>query len=169
LKEIIGRVLYGLLGQKLPLSYSRFNFGSRKFRQFTTAMFMEIGENVNVEKGASIGRNVILGDNSGIGINAYIGNNTKIGKNVMMGQDCMILTQNHEFCDMKKPMMVQGFQEIKEVTIEDDVWIGARVIILPGVRIHTGSVIGAGSVVTKDVPPYSIVGGNPAKVIKNRK
>ena len=64
-------------------------------------------------------------------------------------------------------MNVQGSTR-KWVIIEDDVWIGTRAIILPGTRIGKGSIIGAGSVVTKDVPQYSIVGGNPARILKTR-
>ena len=66
-------------------------------------------------------------------------------------------------------MIKQGNSETKPVIIENDVWIGANVIILPGVTIHEGSIIAAGAVVTKDVECYTIVAGNPAKVIKKRK
>lgn len=63
----------------------------------------------------------------------------------------------------------QGWADEKPVVIEDDVWIGSRVIILPGVTIGKGSVIGASAVVSKSVPPYSVVAGNPAKIVKTRK
>jgi maltose O-acetyltransferase len=66
-------------------------------------------------------------------------------------------------------MIDQGFKDKEPVIIEDDVWIGARVIILPGVKIGKGSIVGAGAVVTKDVEPYSIVAGVPAKLIRKRK
>lgn len=66
-------------------------------------------------------------------------------------------------------MIFQGFEEAKKVIIKDDVWIGSNVIILPGVTIESGAIIGAGSVVTKDVLKNTIVAGNPAKVIKERK
>ena len=66
------------------------------------------------------------------------------------------------------PMMEQGSTEPAPVVIGDDVWIGRRAIIMPGVRIGNGCVIGAGAVVTKDVPPYCVVGGVPAKIIKKR-
>lgn len=134
-------------------------------------IFKQCGKNVNVEKGAYIanGRNISVGDNSGLGVNCKIQQNVMIGNDVMMGEDVIILTNSHKFDDCNVPMRLQGFKEIKGVVIEDDVWIGVRVIILPGVRIGKGSIIGAGSVVTKDVKNYSIVGGVPAKLIRYRK
>jgi len=69
---------------------------------------------------------------------------------------------------MQIPMNRQGWSEDRPVCIEDDVWIGSRVILLPGVRIGKGSIVGAGSVVTRDVEPYAIVAGNPARKIRSR-
>ena len=66
-------------------------------------------------------------------------------------------------------MIDQGYEDYRPVVIGDDVWIGRRVIILPGVTVGGGSIIAAGAVVSKDVKPYSIVGGVPAKQIGNRK
>ena len=86
----------------------------------------------------------------------------------MMGPEVQIYTRNHIFDRLDIPMIKQGLSEPKPVIIEDDVWIGARVVILPVVRIGTGSVIGACSVITKDVPPFAIAAGNPATVKKNR-
>lgn len=90
-----------------------------------------------------------------------------IGKNVMMAPEVIILTLNHKYIDMNCPIIMQGSYASK-VVIEDDVWIGIRAIILPGIKIGRGAVIGAGAVVTKDVPPYTVVGGVPAKIIKRR-
>lgn len=81
----------------------------------------------------------------------------------------MLYTTNHGMADTKIPMWRQASSPIQPIIIEDDVWLGARVIILPGVRVGTGSVIGAGSVVTRDVVPYSIAAGNPARVIRSRR
>lgn len=125
---------------------------------------------MNIEKGAQICSGISLGDNSGIGENAWmLSDGITIGNDVMMGPDCMMFTSNHRTDNLDIPMWHQGFTEVKPIVIEDDVWIGARVIILQGVTIGRGSIIAAGSVVTKDVEPYSIVGGNPAKLIKKRK
>ena len=126
-------------------------------------------KNINVQIGARFSKNVKLGDNSGIGERALISNEVSIGNDVMMGPDVIIYTCNHEFKNVEEPMYKQGFQKIKPVTIGNDVWIGARVIILPGVKVGNGVVIGAGSIVTKDIEDYSIVGGNPAKLIRKRK
>lgn len=86
----------------------------------------------------------------------------------MMGPNVIIYTQNHRTDRTDIPMREQGMCEIKPVTIEDDVWLGARVCILPGVTIGKGSIIGACAVVSKSIPPYSLAVGNPAKVVKTR-
>ena len=69
---------------------------------------------------------------------------------------------------MPLPMCEQGYQDEKPIIIGDDVWIGGHVIVLPGVHVGNGAILAAGAVVTKDVPEYAIVGGNPARVIKYR-
>lgn len=169
-KVLIGRVLYNLIGIHMPLSDARFHFGSKKVRALCAKLMLPAcGRNVNIEKGARFGRDTSLGDNSGIGVNALLTGTVTIGDNVMMGPECMIFSSNHRFDRLDIPMCCQGQTEVVPVVIEDDVWIGARVTILPGVHIGTGSIIGAGSVVTHDVEPYSIVGGNPAKLIRYRK
>ena len=86
----------------------------------------------------------------------------------MMGTDVTIITRNHRFDRTDIPMMEQGFEEERPVYIGNDVWIGDRALILPGVHIGDGSIIAAGAVVTKDVPPYSIVAGVPARKIRDR-
>ena len=91
----------------------------------------------------------------------------QIGSYVRIGQYTTILTLIHEYKEKSRPMFLQK-DSYAGVVIEDDVWIGARCVILPGVKIHKGAVIGAGAVVTKDVPAYSVVGGVPARVIKKR-
>lgn len=91
----------------------------------------------------------------------------RIGNFVMIGPNCLFASVHHSFDKWDKPMIFQK-AEFKPIVIEDDVWIGANVIVLGGVTIGRGSVIGAGAVVTKDVEPFSIVGGVPAKLIRYR-
>jgi maltose O-acetyltransferase len=95
-------------------------------------------------------------------------NDIKIGMDVMMGVNVTIFGSNHKFDRTDIPMRKQGMKKYDPVEIEDDVWIGSNSIILPGRKISKGTIVAAGSVVTKDFPPYSIVGGNPAKLIKSR-
>ena len=143
---------------------------SRKIRYFCCKrIFDKCGKDVNIEHGANFGagRGVEIGDYSGIGVNSIVGA-VNIGKDVMMAPEVVIITKNHRFSDLTKPMRLQGSIPHQPVIIEDDVWIGFRAIILPGRHIGKGAIVGAGAVVTKNVPPYAVVGGNPAKVLKYR-
>jgi len=94
-------------------------------------------------------------------------NDLEIGENTLIAPFCFICNFDHKFKDIGKAIKNQGFSS-KPLVIGSDVWIGAKSIILKGVKIGEGSVIGAGSVVTKDIPSHSIAVGNPAKVIKRR-
>lgn len=170
IKKYMGYVIYNLIAKHLPVSYSKVKMGQKRFRGFCGKMMLDnCGKNINIEKNATFSTRVSLGDYSGIGVNARIGGKCTIGKYVMMGPGCTIYARNHNFSDISKPMMEQGYAEEKEVTIGDDVWIGGNVTILPGVKIGSHSIIGACSVVTRDVPEYAIVAGNPAQVKKYRK
>ena len=133
-------------------------------------IFKSSGKKINIEKGAyfGTGSKIEIGDNSGIGLDCRLYGPIAIGSDVNMGPEVIVLTQNHRFERTDIPMRLQGRQELRPVTIHDDVWIGTRVIILPGVTVGRGAIIGAGAVVTKDVPEYATVGGNPAKIIKYR-
>ncbi len=116
------------------------------------------------------GKDIEIGDFSGIGANSVIPNDIKIGKYVMMAPDVHIISDNHKFDAIDRPMCFQGLNKNYSPTIiDDDVWIGVRVIMTPGRHIKKGSIIAAGAVLTKDFESYSIVGGNPAKLIKMRK
>ncbi len=169
IRAIIGRVLYLYFAKNLPGSFSKLNFGQRKIRNFLARSFAPgIDKTVNVENGAVFSSKVVAGECSNIGIKAFIQGKTIIGKYVMMGPECIIYTFNHETGRTDIPMCEQGFRDEKEVIIGDDVWIGARVIILPGVHIGNGTIIGAGAVVAKDIPDYSVAVGNPAVVVKKR-
>ena len=167
-KQILGHFLY-TIAKPLPSSTSKVKMGQRKLRAFATRLIIrECGKNVNIEKGATFSSRLSIGDNSGVGKRASLQGTVTIGKDVMMGPDCIIYTSNHRFDRTDIPMREQGFYPEEPVVIGDDVWIGGRVIILPGVKIGSHVVVGAGAVVTKDVPDYAIVGGCPAKILKFR-
>ncbi|NLP45444.1 MAG: acetyltransferase [Epulopiscium sp.] len=168
----IALALYYLIARHLPASDAWYSLGSKKIRQILCRqIFPYASKTCNIEHGAFFGsgKNITIGERSGLGLNCRVQGPLTIGNHVMMGPDVLIYTRNHETKDTHIPMMDQGDGDTKAVVIEDDVWLGARVIILPGVTIGKGSIIGAGAVVTKDVEPYSVMGGNPAKVIKKRK
>jgi maltose O-acetyltransferase len=113
--------------------------------------------------------NLRLGDNVSVGPGVKInaGGGVEIGNDVMIGPDVKIWSANHRFDDPGRPVCEQGY-EAGPVRIGSDVWIAAGSIILPGVAIGDHAVIGAGSVVTSDVPAWSVAAGNPARVIKQR-
>ena len=109
---------------------------------------------------------VIIGDHTRIGLHNTIIGPVDIGNHVNLAQGITVTALNHNFSDTNKRIDEQGVST-NPVTIEDDVWVGANAVILPGVTIGEHCVVAAGAVVTKDVPPHSLVAGVPAKVIKN--
>jgi maltose O-acetyltransferase len=127
------------------------------------------GRHVNIEKGAFVGagKQISIGNHSGIGVNCVV-TKARIGDNVMMGYDVLFIGQNHEFSRTDIPMSRQGMRNEPPIVVGDDVWIGHRAILLPGIHIGKGAIIGAGAVVTHDVPDLAIVGGVPARVLKVR-
>ena len=168
LSRIIGKVGI-LLFDFLPSNHSRLNIGQRFIREFFGHLFLEqCGKYVNIQKHTTFSHSCRLGDYSGIGEGSVLYGPVFIGKYVMMGPNCTIYTQNHEFSDVNKPMCQQGAQMVEPVVIDDDVWIGGSVTILPGVHVGHGAILAACAVITKDVPDFAIVGGNPAKILKYR-
>ena len=109
---------------------------------------------------------VMIGNHTRIGIHCTVIGPVNIGSHVNLAQGITVTALNHNFEDISKCIDEQGIST-KPVTINDDVWIGANAVILPGVTIGRHSVIAAGAVVTKDVPDNTLVGGVPAKVIKS--
>ncbi len=119
--------------------------------------------------GGAIGEGLVLGNHSNIGPFNYIGCSGKItiGNNVMLGPRVSIYAENHLFDNPNMTIKDQGVNRMA-VTIEDDCWIASNAVILAGVTIGKGSVVAAGSVVNENIPPFSVVAGVPAKLIKSR-
>jgi acetyltransferase-like isoleucine patch superfamily enzyme len=115
------------------------------------------------------GNYIRIGDHCGIGEYSSVGGSggVSIGKNTIIGQYFSAHPENHNFADVTRPIRDQGTTR-KPIEIEDDCWLGARVTVLGGVTIGRGSVVAAGAVVTRDVPPYSVVAGIPARVVGSR-
>lgn len=119
--------------------------------------------------GGDYGQGLVMGEHSSIGPYGYVGCSGKItiGKNVMFGPKCSLFAENHNFSDDKVSIKSQGVNQ-KGITVEDDCWIGSNVTILDGVTIGRGSVIGAGTLITKDVPAGSIVMDKRERRMKER-
>lgn len=166
-------ILYYGFARYLPVSYFPIIGGVCKWIRYRLCrrIFKKCGKNVNIERLAFFGggRSVEIGDNSGLGVNCFVPSNTIIGNDVMMGPNCYILTSNQAFDRLDIPMWKQGNTELKQTIIEDDVWIGRDVLMTPGRLIKRGSIVAGGCVLCKNFPEYSIVGGNPSRLIRSRK
>jgi acetyltransferase-like isoleucine patch superfamily enzyme len=122
-----------------------------------------------IASNARLSKDIIMGDYSYVGPNCIIYKNVKIGKYSMVANNVSIIGQDHIWDKTNLPIIFSGRpQNYKSTVIGNDVWIGAHSKIRTGVKIGDGAIIAMGSIVVKDVPPYSIVGGNPAKLIKKR-
>ena len=165
-------VIYYLIAQYLPMQpipgYRLFY----KIRYFLVCRILDnCGKNIVVKNKCYFGngKNLKIGDNSQLGQNSRISGPVSIGKNVIMGPDVVIMGVTHDTSDFSKPMIDPTHPFIENpIIIGNNIWIGTRVIILPGVKIGDNSIIGANAVVTKSFPKNSIIGGVPAKLIKKR-
>lgn len=115
----------------------------------------------------SNGRDITIGACCQINESVFI-QSAKIGDFVMIAPHVAILSATHNTANCSIPMILQGATPNTPPIIENDVWIGRNAVIMPGVRIGTGSIVGAGAIVTKNVAPYTVVGGVPAREIKKR-
>ncbi len=140
-------------------------FGNKKREKMLKNIFSNLGKNCVIKEGfrCNFGFNIIIGNNCYFNYNITILDSfeVKIGNNVFIAPNVLISAVTHSL-EAKERCNLEGGETI----IEDDVWIGAGAIIFPKIRIGKGAVIGAGAVVTKDVPPKTVVAGVPAKVIK---
>lgn len=146
-----GSKIYGSVRMDTP-PYRRFVLGRRSVVESFCCINNAVGD-------------VIIGDNTRIGLHTTVIGPVEIGSNVNLAQGIVVTALNHNFTDCTKRIDEQGVSTAK-VTIGNDVWIGANVTVLPGVTIGNHCVVAAGAVVTKDVPPYSLAGGVPAKILK---
>jgi Acetyltransferase (isoleucine patch superfamily) len=135
---------------------------------------IEIGENVYIGHGAILkgyhNGHMVLDDHSWIGQNCFLhsAGGIHIGKAVGLGPGVTVLTSVHTDQDLLRPV-ISNTLEFGEVIIGDGSDIGVNAIILPGIKINEGCIIGAGSVVTHDIPAYSVAAGNPARILRSRR
>jgi len=172
IKKYFSLSLYYLFAKRFPTQpFPGFKFGYWLRRKLVKYIFEYSGNDIIIKKNAYFGKgkNIIIGNNSQIGENSFIGEGTIIGKDVVMGPEVIIWSISHRYENINIPINLQGNTEIKPVIIGDDVWIGQRVVIMPGKIIGSHSILGVGSIVTKDVPEWAIMAGAPAKLIRYRK
>lgn len=174
------------LGTKVTLRHkTKISFGrgvileDRVFIDALSKHGVHLGNNVTVARNSTmvctgviqeIGEGIFIGDNSAVGAYSYLAGQggVSIGKNVIMGPMVTMHSENHSFDNIEIPIRVQPTIR-KGIIIEDNCWIGARTTIVDGVHIGEGSIIAAGSVVTKDIPGFCLAGGVPANLIRERK
>ena len=177
--------LLGFLPGNAGLLLRRY-FYKNKFKSCGSDLYIYHSVDIKGFENISIGNNFIVHHRSylysyrgtlTIGDNVAVAYNTSllsadngfisIGNDVIIAQNVVLRSLNHTFTDPTVPIRYQG-HEGGFISIEDDDWIGANSVILPNVTIGAHSIVGAGSVVTKDIPPYSVFAGVPAKLIKSR-
>lgn len=170
-KKVLFLFAYYLVAIRFPTQpVPGWRFGYWLRRRLMEGIAERCGRGVVVKQNAYVGsgRGLCIGNDSQLGDNCRIGPNVTIGDDVVMGPDVVIMTTSHAFEDPTQLVRRQGELPVRPVRIGNDVWIGTRVIILPGVAVGDGSVIGAGSVVTCNVPAFAIAAGNPARVLRRR-
>jgi maltose O-acetyltransferase len=161
---------YYALAAKLPdLAFP----GGRVFNAVRCALLRVIlprfGATNEIDGGVYIGdgSDVSIGSRCQINRGCRL-NRVEIGDCVMIAPDVIVVGQLHGADRTDIPMVDQGRYTKEPTVVEDDVWLGARAVVMPGIRIGTGAIVGAGAVVTRDVAPYSVVGGVPARQLKTR-
>jgi acetyltransferase-like isoleucine patch superfamily enzyme len=132
------------------------------FNKFSLGDHSTIEDFCTVNNGVG---DVLIGDNSRIGLGSVLIGPVTIGSQVILAQNIVVSGLNHGYENVKLPIRQQKVTT-KPIVIEDEAWIGANAVITAGVTVGKHSVVAAGAVVTKDIPPYSIAVGNPARVIK---
>lgn len=160
-KLIYYTATYPLYGRISPTSFVSPFAGIKDHRN------IYLGNRTHIHRNAIIWCNLVSGIDNDIGPGACLFGKVTMGSNIMIAPNVMIAGGNHGLVKDGLSMRLQPCTSIG-IFIEDDVWIGANAVIVDGVTIGTGGVVGAGAVVTKSVPAYAIVAGNPAKIIRVR-
>lgn len=151
LKRGKGSVIYRSVRKDLP-PFRKFSLGRYSVVEDFSCLNNAVGD-------------LMIGDYTRVGLRNTIIGPVTIGSHVNLAQNITVTGLNHNFEDINIPIDEQGVST-SQVIIEDDVWIGANAVILPGVTIGKHSVVAAGSVVSQSIPPYSVCAGIPARVIK---
>lgn len=166
-------MLYYSFIQYLPMQpFPGFKWYYKIRYWFVKKLLLECGENVVVKNKCYFGNGTKLkvGSFSQLGQNSRLTGPITLGSHIMMGPDVVMMAVTHDVSDLSKTMVDPSNPAIvNPIIIGNNIWIGTRVIIMPGVNIGDNSIIGAGAVVTKSFPENSIIGGIPAKLIKQRK
>ena len=178
--ETIFMFIPGAVGGKIRAMYFEGRFKNNSRLSIGLGTEFNSRKNISLHGRIYIGRNsffsaeygeIFINDNTrfntNVHINASDGGKISIGKDCLIGPNVVMRTANHKYDNLSIPLLEQG-HEVGEINIEDNVWIGANVILLPNIHIGEGAIIGAGSVVTKNIPSMAIAAGVPAKIIKYR-
>lgn len=168
-RKLIGIIIYTFCTGWLP----HYALGGKWeiaswIRTLSARMILDkAGRHIDVGRKVRFSTQVKIGDHSGIGDYAYLQGQIEIGKNTIMAPKCSLVAANHKYLDTSKLIKEQGSIEMP-IVVGHDVWIGYGSLVLGGITIGNGAVIAAGAVVTKNVAPFEVVGGNPAHHIKFR-
>ncbi|HDY7458356.1 TPA: acyltransferase [Vibrio vulnificus] len=176
LKDIYNKIKFckkaDRIGPDMPFTHwmlhyksTMYNLCSKKFKIFSENSDFRPGAYAVACSNISIGKNVVIRPGSMIFADEYA--EVIIHDNVMIGSGVHFYVNNHKFENRNIPLIEQGYYPSESIIIKDGSWIGANSIILPGVTIGKNCVVGAGSIVTKSIPDYCVVVGNPARIIKS--
>lgn len=160
---------YYLLISKLPRSHFPLGKLFNDIRIFWVSRILKIGKDCKFQDQIYIGngKGIEIGNHCQINEHVKL-DNVKIGNYVMIARHVTFLGKKHNFNSLNVPMILQGMVESMPTVVEDDVWIGANAIVMPGLTIRKGSIVGAGAVLTKDTQPFSIMCGVPARLLRCR-
>lgn len=171
MKRVLCLLAYYGFAKHLPDSGFPGGEFSTRLRAFLCRQFIaSAGKGIHVRSGAFLadGRHLYMADRSSIGPGCRI-YGARLGYGVVIGPHCVFFKENRGADDLSKPVGHHGTTPIKLPVVEDWAWVGERALVLQGRRIGRGAIVGAGAVVTRDVAPFTIVGGNPARVIGHRR